>query len=139
MEVWTVKPLATRARAQAGRRDEPVICQYCGRKVRRKMRGQRYCSRRCRQKAHYAEKVARGDFSSFPTRTIARPTSPPKNQCVFNELQWPKSRSSAHIVGPAAVLAIELFNRAWECVVSTEGVPVEIARLCPRALVEARP
>jgi hypothetical protein len=33
----------------ASRRDEPVTCASCGRKVERKMRGQRFCSARCRQ------------------------------------------------------------------------------------------
>jgi hypothetical protein len=36
-------------RISAARRDEPVTCAACGRKVQRRMRGQRYCSARCRE------------------------------------------------------------------------------------------
>jgi len=57
---------------RAARRDAPVNCPSCGREVQRRARQERFCSRRCRQKANYGEKVARGDFS---TRTIARPTT----------------------------------------------------------------
>jgi hypothetical protein len=62
---------------KASRRDTPVICPVCERRVDRRMRGQRYCSRRCRQKANYAAKVARGDFS---THTTALPTPPEKTK-----------------------------------------------------------
>jgi hypothetical protein len=117
-------------------RDEPVICPVCGRRVARRMRGQRYCSKRCRQKAHYAKKVARGDFS---TRIIARPTSPSKKQRRLNDLQRAKTRSSAHIVGPADVLAIELVGgRPWQLRVGSDGLAVEVLQLRPRALPEAR-
>ena len=37
-------------RVQASRRDAPVICANCGRKVLRRLRGQRLCSARCRDR-----------------------------------------------------------------------------------------
>jgi hypothetical protein len=77
--------------AQTSRRDAPVVCPVCERRVARRMRRQRFCSRRCRQKANYANKVARGDFL---TRTIARPTSPPKKLRNLNMLQLAKTWST---------------------------------------------
>ena len=32
------------------RRDEPVVCAKCGKKIQRLMRGQKYCSRVCRER-----------------------------------------------------------------------------------------
>src|SRR5262249_4814063 len=78
---------------RAARRDAPVNCPSCGREVQRRARQQRFCSRCCRQKANYGEKVARGDFS---TLTIARPTNPPKKDNKFKALQRQKrSRATA--------------------------------------------
>jgi hypothetical protein len=117
---------------RAARRDAPVNCPSCGRKVQRRARQQRFCSRRCRQKANYGEKVARGDFS---IRTIARPTNPPKKDNKFKALQWAKSLSSYRILAPERVLAVELFDRSWKSGISSGGVAVEVGRLRARALV----
>ena len=95
------------------------------------MRGQRYCSRRCRQKANYAAKVARGDFS---THTIALPTPPEKNKNKLKVLQRAKTLSSHRILAPAQVLAVE-FDRPWRQATSSGGVAIEIERLRKRALV----
>jgi hypothetical protein len=84
-------------RFKASRRDAPVICPVCERRVDRRMRGQRYCSRRCRQKANYAAKVARGDFS---THTTALPTPPEKNKNKLKVLQRAKTLSSHRVFGP---------------------------------------
>jgi hypothetical protein len=123
---------ADRNSYRAARRDAPVNCPSCGREVQRRARQQRFCSRRCRQKANYGEKVARGDFS---TRTIARPTNPSKKDNKFKALQWAKSLSSHRIFGPADVLAVEMFDRTWKSGISSGGVAVEIGRLRARALV----
>ena len=93
--------VAKSTRCKASRRDAPVICPVCERHVDRQMRGQRYCSRRCRQKANYAAKVARGDFS---THTTALPTPPEKNKNKLKVLQRAKTLSSPRIFGPADVL-----------------------------------
>jgi len=51
-------------------------------------------------------------------------------------VQWAKPRSSARIVGPADVLAIEVFSgRTWQPAVSADGVASEIARVRKRSLV----
>jgi hypothetical protein len=106
-------------------RDAPVVCPVCERRVTRRMRGQRFCSKRCRQKANYANKVARGDFL---IRTLARPTSPAKKLRNLNVLQIAKTRSTSRIVGPADVLAIEVFGGwTWQPAVSADGIAIEIA------------
>jgi hypothetical protein len=115
-------------------RDSPVVCPRCGRQTRRRMRGQRYCSKRCRQKANYAKKVERGDFS---TRIIALPTTPLKKQNKFKALQRAKTLSSCRILAPEGVLAAEIFDRAWRHATSSGGVAVEISRIRGRALVES--
>jgi hypothetical protein len=121
------------AALKASRRDAPVRCATCGRKVERRARQQRFCSSRCRQKANYAEKVARGDFS---THTFARPTNPPKKDRKFKALQRAKMLSSHRILAPAHVLGIEVFGRVWNPACSG-GVPIESSRLRARALVSS--
>src|SRR5262249_15546795 len=123
-----------RSSYRAARRDAPVNCPSCGRKVRRQARQQRFCSRRCRQKANYGVKVARGGFS---TRTIARRTTPPKKGNKFKALQWAKTLSSHGVLAPAHVLACEVFGgRGWRHATSSGGVAVEVGHLRSRALVE---
>jgi hypothetical protein len=117
---------------KASRRDAPVACPVCERRVARRMCGQRYCSRRCRQRANYAEKVARGDFS---TRTIALPTTPQKLDSKFKTLQRAKRLSSIDILAPAHVIGIEVFGRSWKPGISSGGVAIEVGRLRARALV----
>src|SRR5262245_7952519 len=113
------------------RRDAPVLCP-CGRQVARHARKQRFCSTRCRQRAHYVEKVARGDFSS---PTIARPTNPPKKDNKSNALQRAKTLASKRIFAPADVLAVEIFDRPWKPAISSNGLPISIAPLRQRTLV----
>ena len=119
----------------AARRDAPVNCRSCGREVQRRARQQRFCSKRCRQKANYAEKVARGDFS---TRTSARPTNLLKRGNKFKALQRAKTLSSNRIFGPADVLDAEVFNRHWQPTASSGGVMLQVSRVRARALVERR-
>ena len=107
--IASIEPNPTRFKAS--RCDAPVICPVCKRRVDRQMRGQRYCSRRCRQRANYAAKVARGDFS---THTTALPTPPEKNNNTLKVLQRAKTLSSPRIFGPADVLDAEVFNRHWQ-------------------------
>jgi hypothetical protein len=122
---------AKSTRFKASRCDAPVICPVCKRRVDRRTRGQRYCSRRCRQKANYAAKVARGDFS---THTTALPTTHEKNKNKLKVLQRAKSLSSHRILAAAHVLAVE-FDRPWQQAISSGGVAIEIGRLRKRALV----
>ena len=123
---------AKSTRFKASRRDAPVICPVCERRVDRQMRSQRYCSRRCRQKANYAAKVARGDFS---IHTTALPTTPEKNKNKLKALQRAKTLSSNRISAPADVLDAEVFNRHWQPTTSSGGVMSQVSRVRARALV----
>jgi hypothetical protein len=119
-------------RRSKARRDAPAACANCGREMVRHARQQRFCSRRCRQKANYAEKVARGDFS---TRTSARPTNPPKKDSSFKALQRAKTLSSHRILAPERVLDVEVFGgREWRHAVSSDGVAIEVSRIRARTL-----
>jgi hypothetical protein len=66
--------------AQAIRRDAPVMCPICGRSVQRLMRGQRFCSSRCRDRGR---KRCRKVF--LGTNTGA-PATPHKSESKNNGL-----------------------------------------------------
>lgn len=76
-------------------------CAACGKTTERKMRGQRFCSRRCRQRANYADKVARGDFS---TPYTGLPTTPHKSTSKINALHVAKTRPSPYANAPLNIL-----------------------------------
>jgi len=117
----------------APRRDAPVICAGCGRQVQRQSRQQRFCSKRCRQKGHYVEKVARGDFSGC---TPALSTHPHQNGNEFNGLWGAKLVSSPSILAPSRILDVEIWgSRNWRETVSSGGVAIEVSRVRPRSLV----
>ena len=72
------------------RKDAPVTCAACGRRVARKVRQQRYCSDRCRDYEKGQRRV-RKSFLSTDTRASPNPPFlPTKN----NELRGAKSGSS---------------------------------------------
>lgn len=125
---------ARKAAFKASRRDAPVVCASCGRQVRRRGRLQRYCSTRCRKRGHYAQKVRRGDFSTPKLSDTALGTTLLQKGSKYNALQRAKMLSSPGIFGPARVLAVEVFDRAWQRTTSSSGVPIETGRLRARAL-----
>jgi len=52
----------------AARRDEPVVCDHCGRSVRRMSRQQKFCSARCQNKARWrviSSKMAQGSQTTW--------------------------------------------------------------------------
>ena len=59
------------------------------------------CSRRCRQRANYADKVARGDFS---TPYTGLPTTPHKSTSKINALHVAKTRPSPYTNAPLNIL-----------------------------------
>jgi hypothetical protein len=61
--------------------------------------------------------------------------APTKIDSNNNALQRAKIQSGTRILGPASVLAIELFGRAWQSRISSGGVPIEVAQMRPRVLV----
>jgi hypothetical protein len=72
------------------RKDTPVTCAACGRRVTRKARQQRFCSDRCRDYEKGQRRV-RKSFLSTDTRASPNPLFFPNKN---NELQRPKSGSS---------------------------------------------
>jgi endogenous inhibitor of DNA gyrase (YacG/DUF329 family) len=80
-----------RAFREASRRDSPVTCAACGKRVRRRGRKQKYCSRRCRQR-DYWDRRALAKISAITTHHSAHSTIPRKSSSKFKGLQPPKSR-----------------------------------------------
>ena len=104
-------------RVQASRRDAPVICANCGRKVLRRMRGQRFCSARCRERGRERSRKA---YLGQDTRP---PTTPTKKAVRFNGLNWAKIGSSKGVCGPARVIEAECFaGRSWQWATPAEDL-----------------
>jgi hypothetical protein len=102
---------------QASRRDAPVICANCGRKVLRRMRGQRFCSARCRDRGRGRSRKA---FLGNDTRA---PTTPTKKRLKFNGLHPTKTASNTDICGPARVIEAECFaGRSWQWATPAEDL-----------------
>ena len=96
-------------RRLASRRDFLVTCATCGRKVERQMRGQLYCSPKCRD---LGRRLCRKKFVGQDTRV---PVTPTKKARVFNDLDQAKRQSSSHIIASAHVIEITCFaGRLWQ-------------------------
>jgi hypothetical protein len=109
-------------------RDAPVRCPVCDKRVQRQARQQTYCSRKCRQRAHYDKSVAEGRFDPLLGKDTGLPTNPPQKSRNFSELQATKTGSSLRICGPARVIERELFaGRDWRVVTSADGVGCQVA------------
>jgi hypothetical protein len=76
------------------RRDAPVICSACGRKVARKSRQQRYCSDRCRDYARRENKARTAIRNPVVGQDTAKPTNPHFLSNKSNGPQGAKSGSS---------------------------------------------
>jgi endogenous inhibitor of DNA gyrase (YacG/DUF329 family) len=76
---------------EASRRDSPVTCVACGKRVGRRGRKQKYCSRRCRQR-DYWDRCALAKISAVVTHHSAHSTTPRKSSSKFNALQRSKTR-----------------------------------------------
>jgi hypothetical protein len=74
-------------------RDAPVRCPVCDKRVQRRARQQTYCSRKCRQRAHYDKSVAEGRFDPLLGKDTRLPTNLPQKSCNFSELQATKTGS----------------------------------------------
>jgi hypothetical protein len=105
-----------------------VRCPVCDKRVQRQARQQTYCSRKCRQRAHYDKSVAEGRFDPLLGKDTRLPTNPPQKSCNFSELQATKTGSSRRIYGPARVIERELFAGGdWRVVTSADGVVCHVA------------
>jgi hypothetical protein len=107
----------------AVRNDEPVICARCGKSTERQMRGQKYCSRICRERARKRSRKA------FLGRTARSPATPKKIRKDSNALAAALRRGSYGICGPAHVVEAECFaGRESKLVISPDGVPAQVTR-----------
>jgi predicted nucleic acid-binding Zn ribbon protein len=79
---------------QVQRRDAPVTCDACGRRVARKSRQQKFCSDRCRQFAARENKARTAIKNSVLGQDTGRVTNPLKSVSKNNEPRGPKSGSS---------------------------------------------
>src|SRR5262252_7682409 len=79
----------------ATRRDEPIVCAKCGKTKKRRMRGQKYCSRICRERSRDRCRKA---FLGQDTRAPATPT---KKRNDLNGLAAAQRRASYNICGPS--------------------------------------
>jgi predicted nucleic acid-binding Zn ribbon protein len=79
---------------QVQRRDAPVTCDACGRRVARKSRQQKFCSDRCRQFAARENKARTAIKNSVLGQDTGRVTNPLKSVSKNNELRGPKSGAS---------------------------------------------
>jgi hypothetical protein len=78
----------------SARRDAPVICSACGRRVARKARQQRYCSDRCRDFARRENKARTAIKNPVAVVDTRQPTKSPKTSSENNKLQGAKSAST---------------------------------------------
>jgi endogenous inhibitor of DNA gyrase (YacG/DUF329 family) len=113
-------------------RTRKLNCGSCGKPITHHAgRRPSYCSARCRIR-EFGKGRSR---KAFLGRDTGAPTKRQKNHSDINFLQRPKIQSGTRILGPASVLVIEVFGRAWQSRVSSDGVAIEVAQLRPRALV----
>jgi endogenous inhibitor of DNA gyrase (YacG/DUF329 family) len=89
--------------AQAISRAAPVNCIACGKRVKRKGRKQKYCSRRCRQR-DYWNRRALAKISAVVTHHTARSTTPPKSSSKSKGLPRQKSLSTVSFSVPLNLL-----------------------------------
>jgi hypothetical protein len=115
-------------RRLASRRDKAVVCERCGARVERRMRGQRFCSARCRDRARGRSRKA---FLGEDTRA---PTTPSNFRNKVNNLQAVNDGSSpAKNALLARAIQVEYFDsHQWVEKVSLDGVKVWVAQLRPR-------
>jgi hypothetical protein len=79
---------------QVQRRDAPVTCDACGRRVARKSRQQKFCSDRCRQFAARENKARTAIKNPVVGQDTGHVTDPPKSANKINALQGAKSGST---------------------------------------------
>jgi hypothetical protein len=112
-------------RQLTARRDTSVHCVAWDRAVPRKMRGQKYCSRRCRNRKNNQERIRKALWGG-DTRGEATPT---KFINENNGMPIRKLGPSPGVSALPAVIHAELFaGRKWERITSEDGVTCLISR-----------
>jgi endogenous inhibitor of DNA gyrase (YacG/DUF329 family) len=85
------------------RRDTSVTCIVCGKRVRRKGRKQKYCSRRCRQRDFW-DRLALAKSSAVVSDDAGRSTTPQKSSSNVNGLGRQKSQRTGFGKAPLNLL-----------------------------------
>jgi endogenous inhibitor of DNA gyrase (YacG/DUF329 family) len=123
---------ARRDESRAHPRTRRLDCKSCGKPMTHHAgRRPSYCSARCRMR-EFGKGRSRKAFLGGDTRA---PTKRQKIDSNNNALQRAKIQSGTRILGPASVVAIEVFGRAWQSRTSSGGMAIEVAQLRPRVLV----
>ena len=131
-------PLIARSRgsgeARAQARTRNLTCERCGKSfTHRAGRRPSYCSDRCRLREFGRRRVRKAGLGG----DTGGPTKRTKIASKINALQRAKIQSSTRILGPSNVIAVEVFGgHAWQPMIGTGGVAVEIAQLRPRVLID---
>jgi hypothetical protein len=108
----------------ASRRDSLVTCETCGREVPRQMRGQRFCSAKCRDRGRGRSR------KSFLNKDARSPATPTQKARVFNGLDWAKRQSGSRLISLREVIDKECFGgRPCRDVISPDGVDVKVYTL----------
>jgi hypothetical protein len=106
----------------AVRKDAPVICARCGKRTKRQMRGQRYCSRICRERARTRSRKA------FLGRTARAPATPKKNRRISNRLAPAQQRGKPWDLWSKVIEGECFAGREWKLVINPDGVPAQVTR-----------
>ena len=121
-----------REESRAHARTRKLDCKSCGKPITHHAgRRPSYCSARCRMREFGKGRTRK----AFLGAVTGAPTKRQKIKRNNNALQGAKIQSSTRILGPASVLAIEVFDRAWQSGTSSGGVAIEVVQLRPRVLV----
>jgi predicted nucleic acid-binding Zn ribbon protein len=112
-----------------------LACDACGKAItHRAGRRPRFCSARCRYRENGRGRVRKARLG----RNTGAPTKLEKKNNKFKALQRAKTLSSRRIMGPADVLAAEVWRgRGWQPALSSGGIAIEVERLRARALVSS--
>jgi hypothetical protein len=109
-------------------------CLVCEEPIRRRAEHQKSCIRReCKNELRRYPHLYQLQKGTQGSRNVVTPLRSADKTGTKNAL----ATNRARIVAPAHVLAVEVFERAWQPAVSSGGVPIEVARLRPRTLVRA--
>jgi hypothetical protein len=79
-------------------RNSPVVCAVCGKRTERRMRGQRYCCARCRERGRSRSRKA------FLGPCTGAPATPLKSSNEINPLPRQKTGSSLYTNVPLNIL-----------------------------------
>jgi endogenous inhibitor of DNA gyrase (YacG/DUF329 family) len=111
-------------------------CAACGKRLERTARHQRFCSRKCRQRANYAKWVAEGRFDPLLSQHTGLPTHPIRKSLNGQHFPGRNSRPIPRVnVVPRRIIEAEILGRRkWSEVVSADGVRSEVTQLSRKAL-----